>query len=95
MDLKRTAKRHLPPSLFDHLARAYQRIRLGGAEWEYCANGWIHDDPDVKGWNVDSVVTTQEAKWPAFLELTAGAGPLGIAHEAPNPRKDDSYAHTL
>jgi putative methyltransferase (TIGR04325 family) len=95
MELKRAAKRHLPPSLLDCLTRVYQRVRLGGAEWEYCGDGWVNDDPNVKGWNVDSVVATQKTRWPAFLELTGGRGPLGVAHEAPTPRNDDYYAHHI
>jgi putative methyltransferase (TIGR04325 family) len=46
------------------------------AEWEYLPEGWRIHDPRVKGWNVDSIVETQRAKWPEVLRLTRGTGPL-------------------
>ncbi len=64
------------------LARVLRRMARawrGGeppAEWEYLPEGWRIRDPRVKGWNVDSIVETQRAKWPEVLRLTRGTGPL-------------------
>ena len=95
MELKCAAQRPLT-ALTSRLPHTRVRTRSArGAEWEYCGDGWVNDDPNVKGWNVDSVVATQKTRWPAFLELTGGRGPLGVAHEAPTPRNDDYYAHHI
>lgn len=47
-------------------------------EWAYLPDGWRTRDPHVKGWNVESVVETQRAKWPEVLRLVSGPGPLPV-----------------
>jgi len=47
-------------------------------EWEYLPEGWRTRDSRVKGWNVESIVGTQRAKWPEFLRLVSGTGPLPV-----------------
>jgi putative methyltransferase (TIGR04325 family) len=47
-------------------------------EWEYLPEGWRTHDPRVKGWNVESIVETQRAKWPEVLRLVSGTGPLPV-----------------
>jgi hypothetical protein len=41
--------------------------------------GWARADDAIRGWNTDGVVDAYLAKLPAFRELVAGPGPLGIA----------------
>jgi putative methyltransferase (TIGR04325 family) len=49
----------------------------------------------TEGWSHESVLRTQAAKWPKFLRLVHGTGPLGINHEAAT-LSDCSYgAHNL
>ncbi len=78
-------------------------MRLGGAarrflrrlrgvelppEWQCLPEGWRTSDPNVKGWNVKSIVDTQRAKWPEVLRLTGGTGPLPVhlwAHDLSRP----------
>jgi len=62
-------------------------------EYEYVPNGWDNHDSRITGWNVESVLETQKAKWPEFLRLVRGAQPLGIAHEACTPETTDYSAH--
>jgi putative methyltransferase (TIGR04325 family) len=84
------AKRLLPPVLVD----AGRRVGLLGArEWQLVPEGWESRDPRVNGWDVQGVVDVQLAKWPDFLRLTRGSGPLGIAHEAVAPANTDQAAH--
>ena len=47
-------------------------------EWESLPDGWRTRDPHVKGWNVESIVETQRAKWPEVLRLVSGPGPLPV-----------------
>jgi putative methyltransferase (TIGR04325 family) len=89
-DARALAKRMLPPALVD----AGRRVGLFGArEWEYVSSEWASPDARVAGWDVQSVVDAQVAKWPAFLKFVDQTGPLGIAHEALSPTSTDQGAH--
>lgn len=94
MSLKQVAKRLLPPIVID-LVRDLRKgtTRTEPPEWEYVPDGWRTEDPHIKGWNVESVVETQRAKWPQFLRLMQGSKPLGIAHEAPSPSQNNYAVH--
>ena len=95
MSVKEIAKRHLSPFMLHCVKQAYHRVRYGGAEWEFCPQGWTPTDSKIKGWNVGAIARTQQAKWPAFLQAIKGTDPLTIAHEAPTPREDNFQAHHL
>jgi putative methyltransferase (TIGR04325 family) len=63
------------------VARHFVRVLLTSEpspEWEYWPDGWRTRDPHVKGWNVESIVETQRAKWPQVLRLVSGTGPLPV-----------------
>jgi putative methyltransferase (TIGR04325 family) len=62
-------------------------------EWECVPEGFRVQDPRITGWNVESILQTQRAKWPLFLRLLEGTGPLGVDHEAPVPSHEDYSAH--
>jgi putative methyltransferase (TIGR04325 family) len=62
-------------------------------EWEWVPDGFAVRDPRIQGWNVESILQTQNAKWPRFVELIRGTGPLGVAHEAPSLDNQDFGAH--
>jgi putative methyltransferase (TIGR04325 family) len=96
LPLRRFAIRVLPPIVTDAIRTVLrsrqaadtpppvdeaQPVAAQKPEWEYVPGGWETVDPDVKGWNVESVVETQRAKWPGFLDSVAGTGPFGVAHE--------------
>lgn len=53
-------------------------------EWEYIPEGWAYAKThrEIRGWNVPDIVEVYKRKWPRFVSLTAGSGPLGIAHES-------------
>lgn len=55
--------------------------------------GWRSQDTHIKGWNVESIVETQKAKWPEFLRSVQETGPLGAAHEGLIPSNNDYATH--
>jgi putative methyltransferase (TIGR04325 family) len=106
MTLKKVAKRCLPPIIIDagrYLLKGNGRLHESGyrnlPEWEYVPGGWRSKDPRIKGWNVESIVETNKAKWPEFMRLVQGNGPpeeahrLGVAHEASVLCNNDYGAH--
>lgn len=100
MTLKQVAKRYLPPIIVDggryllkgkaYLQESWDRELPG---WEYVPEGWRSRNPRVKGWNVESILNTQKAKWPEFQRSVQGNGPLGFAHEGLVPSTHDYVAH--
>ena len=78
MSLRRTARRFL-------------RGLLKGEEppeWQCLPDGWRTSDPRVTGWNVESIVEAQRAKWPEVLRLVSDTGPLPVhlwAHDLSRP----------
>lgn len=94
MSLKQTIKRFLPPILIETARRVFPATPpVEQPEWEYIEEGWSARDPKIKGWNVESVLETQKAKWPQFLISVQGTGPLGISHEASTPSNSDYAPH--
>jgi putative methyltransferase (TIGR04325 family) len=100
MTLKQVAKHFLPPIVVDvgrYLLKEPEGTEL--PEWEYVSESWSNKDQRIKGWNVESVVETQKARWPEFLRLVQGrrpgniAAPLGVAHERSIPSNNDYAAH--
>lgn len=102
--LKNIAKRVLPPILVDAgkwVRDKTRKSKLGLPEssaWEYVSEGWERQkvDPQIKGWNVASVLETYKAKWPAFVKALEGNGLLGVSHEATTITTDNySFHNTL
>jgi putative methyltransferase (TIGR04325 family) len=106
MTLKKVAKRCLPPIIIDagrYLLKGNGRLQESAyrelPEWEYVPEGWRSKDPRIKGWNVESIVETNKAKWPEFLRLVQGSGPveqahrLGVAYEGAVLSSDDYATH--
>lgn len=63
-------------------------------EWEIVPNTaetWA----SLGGWDHDSIVATQLAKWPRFLETVEGPEPLGRSHEATDGHLDLATHNTL
>ncbi len=49
--------------------------------------------PEVKGWNVQNVLDIYKEKWPRFLAMIQGTGPLGVAHESAMTTKEEINSH--
>lgn len=86
----------LTPPLFIKLAK----MLLSGREkpfieWEYIPEGWSYAEThsEVKGWNVQNVLDTYICKWPKFVEIVGGTGPLGVAHESALTTNTDLNSH--
>jgi putative methyltransferase (TIGR04325 family) len=64
-------------------------------EWEYILEGWGYakGHPEVKGWNVQEVLEVYKDKWPRFIAMVEGTGPLGIAHESDLNTNTDIKTH--
>ena len=61
--------------------------------WEYVPGGWQAAGTKARGWEAESIVAVEAAKWARFVRLTQGNGPLGLAHEALRPVTEDYAAH--
>jgi putative methyltransferase (TIGR04325 family) len=102
MGLKQIIKQIVPPILIDvasYLRKSNSHGERGEPpappEWEYMPDGWRTRDERIKGWNVESIVEAQKAKWPAFMRIVQGKGPLGVAHESPVASAGDYQAHNV
>ncbi|HOT90776.1 MAG TPA: hypothetical protein PLJ78_04385 [Anaerolineae bacterium] len=64
-------------------------------EWEYIPEGWAYarSHSEVKGWNVRDVLETYKQKWPRFVAMVQGTGPLGVAHESDLASREDINSH--
>jgi putative methyltransferase (TIGR04325 family) len=95
MTLRRVARQVLPPFLTNALVRMMRGGGREAPEWEYVPGGW-HPRESSAGWNVESVVQTQRAKWDRFVALigaTGGTSPLAVYHEAATLTNDSLTAH--
>lgn len=86
----------MPPLLWEaakHLHRAF----LSKPEWEAVPEGWSYAQthPEVKGWNVEGVLKVYQEKWPRFLEMISGPGPLGLAHESELSSREELVSHNI
>jgi putative methyltransferase (TIGR04325 family) len=94
MALKEVIRQLTPPVL----TRFASRLRTGRrflVEWEYIPEGWAYarTHPEVKGWNVQDVLEAYKRKWPQFVAMVRGTGPLGVAHESALNTNADINSH--
>lgn len=89
MNRKEFVKLFIPPVAVGLLRRVRAWVKgtgtaQGRVEWEYIPEGWAYarTHPEVKGWNVQDVLETYKRKWPKFVAMVEGTGPLGVAHES-------------
>lgn len=94
MTLKEVLRLMVPP-LFLHLVRRPWTGRKPFLEWEYIPEGWAYakTHPEVKGWNVVDVLKTYKQKWPRFVDMVQGKGPLGVVHESDMTTNEDILSH--
>jgi putative methyltransferase (TIGR04325 family) len=87
--MKNLLKACIPPALvpvarelFSRIAKTLHRDSL--IDYEYLGEDWnaVSANASVRGWDVDEIVEAQESKWPRFLAMVRGTGPLGISHES-------------
>lgn len=90
MDVRALLRSLAPPVVLE-AARAL-RNSVGRAEWERvpAAGAWTRGG---SGWEHESVVATQRARWDSFVAAARGPGPLGRSPEADAALPDDIGAH--
>jgi putative methyltransferase (TIGR04325 family) len=66
-------------------------------EYEYIPEGWSYADnhPVIRGWDVEDIYTVYRRKWPQFVSMLEGTGPLGFSHESELTGRSDLFAHNL
>lgn len=89
--------RLVTPPLVIHLAKWLQSRCRSRIEWEYIPEGWVYAEkhPEVKGWNVRDVLETYKKKWPRFVAMVQGTGPLGMTHESALTTNEDIHSHNI
>jgi putative methyltransferase (TIGR04325 family) len=95
--MRHIARQILPPIVAEWLRNV--RDRRQGAlptEWEYQPAGWPTVEHGGEGWNDDSVVATQLARWPAFVRSVESGAPFGLSlHAAGDPELDYGVHNTV
>jgi putative methyltransferase (TIGR04325 family) len=91
MDAKAFASEWLSPGMIRLARRVLAHLRP--APWEHLPEGWPKTGSGVRGWDAQSIVAVQTAKWEQFVRLAKGTGPLGLAHEANDVARQDYAAH--
>jgi putative methyltransferase (TIGR04325 family) len=91
MQAKEFAQTWLSPGAVRLARRALAHLRP--PPWEHVPEGWRGTGASARGWDAESIVEVEAAKWAQFARLAEGHGPLGLAHEAREPAKQDYAAH--
>lgn len=88
-------KNFIPPVLIGFFRWFFLKVSFRKPEWEYIPEGWDYTQthPEVKGWNVQDVLEAYKRKWPKFVAMAKGIGPLGIAHESDLMTNTDIHSH--
>ncbi len=76
--------RLVTPPLFVELAVRLRTRRKLPIEWEYVPEGWAYGQthPEV-GLERSGCAGNLSQKWPQFVRMVQGTGPLGIARDLP------------
>lgn len=92
--------RDLTPPLIWRSLRRLRSLPASQAqliEWEYIPEGWeaAKTDPNIKGWNVESVLEAYKANWSTFLKSLEGTLPFGISPESGSEKRTNLLFHNL
>lgn len=97
--MKKIIKEIVPPILWKSLKLAKQSLsaKSGYIEWEYMPNGWetAKTDPNIKGWDVKSVLEAYKSNWSNFLKTLEGTLPLGLSPESSENERFNLTFHNL
>lgn len=96
MTLKEAMKLITPP-VFINFAWWVRSNCFSHFKFEYIPEGWAYArrHPEIKGWNVLDVLKIYKRKWPKFVAMVQGSGPLGVAHESALTTNEDVYSHNI
>lgn len=89
--------RFVTPPVFIDVVRWLRSGCDSRVEFEYIPEGWAYakQHPEIKGWNVSEVLEIYKEKWPKFMAMVQGTGPLGVAHESALTTNEDVYSHNI
>jgi putative methyltransferase (TIGR04325 family) len=93
--------RDLTPPLIWRTLSQLRSLRAGKEEtyieWEYVPEGWqaLKTNPNIKGWNVESVLEAYKANWQTFLKSLEGTLPFGISPESGSETRTNLMFHNL
>jgi putative methyltransferase (TIGR04325 family) len=92
----RSIARNLLPPIVTKVVGLAARIgrRSDPPDWQYLPGGWP-DEQSLGGWSNDTVVSTQLARWPEFLESAQAPRPFGLSHEAAGGDLDYAVHNTV
>src|ERR1041385_5597633 len=96
MELKHNIQKILKSRLFGPLNKTEDVLQKSSAqpesiskvlespEFEYISSGWeyVHDHPEVKGWNVEDILQVYLNQWVPFVKMAQSSGPLSGIHES-------------
>jgi putative methyltransferase (TIGR04325 family) len=97
MKLKQIIHKILNPARFESPATIKEEVVAGASipsgsadislerpEFEYIPDGWeyLHEHPEVKGWDVEDILQVYLKQWEPFVEMARSAGPLSGIHES-------------
>ena len=96
-ELFKDMARYVFPPLFMDIGRTIKNRITDSKkiEWEYIPEGWRYAEThkQVRGWNVPEILEAYKSKWPKFVAMAEGRGPLGMSHESKLDTNFDVYFH--
>ncbi|GAK51719.1 hypothetical protein U14_02964 [Candidatus Moduliflexus flocculans] len=86
-----------PPFLWNVMRRLRPLFWRKTIEWEYLPGGWptANRNPDIKGWDVESILHVYQNNWPTFVQNLKGTSPLGISPESGSAERTNLAFHNL
>ena len=97
--MKKIIKEIVPPLLWKSLRLVKQSLsgKRDYIEWEYMPNGWetAKTDPNIKGWDVESVLEAYKGNWSNFLKTLEGTFPLGLSPESSEDERFNLTFHNI
>jgi putative methyltransferase (TIGR04325 family) len=93
--------REITPPVFWRAARQLRSFLTAQKpdyiEWEYIPDGWerAKNVPDIKGWNVESILDAYKSNWNNFLSSLEGTLPFGIHPESDSASRNNLIFHNL
>lgn len=93
----RSVARNVLPPIVVKAIRSTVRIgrRSDAPDWEYLPGGWPDERKHLRGWDSESVASTQLSRWGAFVESAEGIEPFGRSHESAVPDLDYALHNTV